>query len=74
MKMSSSFSDTTSERLNYTTFDELDAAEKRLSMAGFDLHLAYLKSKMTADELQVIAYCEERTAAIIAAARGEVKP
>ena len=61
MKMSSSFSDTTSERLNYTTFDELDAAEKRLLLAGYQ---AGLLANMTPQERGVIAYLEEHASAI----------
>lgn len=57
MKKSSEFSRHTQERLNNTPFDELDAAETRLS--GWDFHLAYLKSRMTTDELAALAWVEQ---------------
>ena len=42
------------------------------SLSGWDFHLNYLKSKMTAEQLAVIAFCEQHSAAVIAAAVREV--
>ena len=70
MEKSSIFSANTLNALNNAPFEDLDAAEKRLS--GWDFHLNYLKSKMTAEQLAVIAFCEQHSAAVIAAAVREV--
>ena len=61
MEMSREFSQNTSNLLNGATFAELDAAEKRLLLAGFQ---AGLLATMTQEARAAIAYLEDHAGAI----------
>ena len=61
MGMSRDFSVNTSQLLNGATFAELDAAEKRLLLAGFQ---AGLLATMTPQARAAVAYLEEHAGAI----------
>ena len=61
MELSRDFSQKTLNLLNGVTFSELDAAEKRLLLTGYQ---AGLMANMTPQERGVIAYLEEHASAI----------
>ena len=61
MELSRDFSQKTLNLLNGVTFSELDAAEKRLLLAGYQ---AGLLASMTPQERGVIAFLEEHASAI----------
>ena len=61
MEMSRDFSINTSNLLNGATFAELDAAEKRLLLAGFQ---AGLLATMTPQARAAVAYLDEHAGAI----------
>ena len=59
--MSTIFSQHTQNLLNDASFGDLDTAEKRLSMAGFDAFQAYLKTQMTPQERAFVDYLDHRS-------------
>ena len=61
MELSREISTTTLNLLNNATFADLDAAEKRLLLTGYQ---AGLMANMTPQERGVIAYLEEHASAI----------